>query len=264
MVPTSVGRVHVLDLPGQGKLPPLVLLHGLSSAGVHFLPMLSHLERSVSRLIIPDLPGHGFSDKPTRLDGASLQQGLLEALDELTPEPSLLFGNSLGGYGAIRYALARPGRVRALLLSSPGGAEMTAEELALLRARFRLGDHREALEFIDQLLAKRSRLRHLLAWGLRRQLRGAEVEAVLAAVASEHLFTREELQRLTPPLLLLWGRAERILPARHLAFFREHLPGHAQIDEPADWGHSPFLDDPSALARRLLQFAHDVEMKRPR
>lgn len=250
----------MLEVEGQGRLPPLILLHGLSAAGVHFLPMLAPLQRSVSRLIIPDLPGHGFSDTPSRLDAASLQQGLLEALDALTPQPSLLFGNSLGGYAAIRFALARPERVRALLLASPGGAEMSDAEVVQLRARFRLENHGQALAFIDALLAKRSRLRHLYAWGVRRQFRRPEVEAVLGAISAEQLLSAEDLGRLTSPLLLMWGQAERILPSHQLAFFRQHLPPHAVIHQPADWGHSPFLDDAPALARRMLQFAHDVEM----
>ena len=260
LLPTSVGKVHVLEVEGRGRLPPLVLLHGLSSAGVHFLPMLSLLQRSVSRLIIPDLPGHGFSDTPSRLDAASLQQGLFEALDALVTRPSLVFGNSLGGYAAIRYALARPERVRALLLASPGGAEMSEAELMQLRARFRLSSHGEALEFIDALLATRSRLRHVYAWGLRHQLRRSEVESVLQAISAEQLLAPADLGRLRAPLLLMWGQAERILPSRHLAFFREHLPAHAEFHEPPGWGHSPFLDDAAALARRMLQFAHDLEV----
>lgn len=258
-VPTSAGRVHVLEVEGQGTLPPLVLLHGLSSAGVHFFPLLSHLQQSHSRIVIPDLPGHGFSDTPRRLDAESMRHGLYEAMDVLTDaQPAMVFGNSLGGYAAIRYALARPHRVRALLLASPGGGEMTDDELEQLRNAFRLTRHREALAFIDRLLARRSRIRHLYAWGLRRQLRRPEVEAVLRAATSAELLTAEEINQLSQPLLLIWGRHERILPSRHLEFFRQHLPEHAEIHDADDWGHSPFLDDAPAFARRLVQFAFSV------
>ncbi len=258
-VATSAGRVHVLEAPGEGMLPPLVLLHGLSSAGVHFLPMLAPLQRAFSRIVIPDLPGHGFSETPLSFGANSLRQGLFEALEAVTHgRPSLLFGNSLGGYGAIRYALDRPERVRALLLASPAGAEMSDLELEDLRRTFRLTAHGDALAFIDRLLARRSRIRHLYAWGLRHQLRRREVESVLSAASVEHLLTAEELQRITQPLLFLWGKEERILPARHLAFFRKHLPAHAEIHEPEAWGHSPFLDDAGAVAKRLVTFAEGL------
>ncbi|MBL8923621.1 MAG: alpha/beta hydrolase [Myxococcaceae bacterium] len=254
-VKTSQGRVHVLEARARGPLPPLVLLHGLSSAGVHFLPMLGLLERAFSRVVLPDLPGHGFSDTPSTLDATSLREGLFEALDDVTRGgPVLLFGNSLGGYAAIRYALERPERVKALLLASPGGGEMTDDELLALRTTFRLESHGDALAFIDRLLASRSRIRHLYAWGLRRQLRRPEVEAILAAATREQLLKPEELAALSHPILFVWGKAERLLPARHLDFFRSHLPPHAHVVEPTGWGHSPFLDDGAGLARQLIDF----------
>lgn len=263
MVRTSAGGVHVLDVRGAGKLPPLVLLHGLSSAGVHFFPMLLRLRRHVRRLIVPDLPGHGFSERPRHFDATTLQHGLFEALDAVLDERAWLFGNSLGGYGAIRYTLARRERVRGLVLASPAGAEMTPDELAQLRGLFRLSRHGDALHFIDRLLARPSALRHLYAWGLRRALRRTDLDAVFAAATSETLLSAKELRQLDLPLLLIWGKAERILPHRSLAFFRTHLPPHVELHEPHDWGHSPFLDDAGALTRRLLTFMHDVETNRP-
>jgi pimeloyl-ACP methyl ester carboxylesterase len=60
----------------------------------------------VARIVIPDLPGHGFSDAPPSLDAQGFQQGVLDALDAVTAaQPALVFGNSLGGYAALRYAL---------------------------------------------------------------------------------------------------------------------------------------------------------------
>src|SRR4051794_30043203 len=93
-VQTSIGRVHVLETRGKGRLPPLVMLHGLSSAGVHYYRMLKHFS-GVSRVLLPDLPGHGFSDTPARFDEASMLFGLFDALDQLLDRPAILCGNSL-------------------------------------------------------------------------------------------------------------------------------------------------------------------------
>lgn len=253
-----MGRVHVLEVTGRGPRPPVVLLHGLSSAGVHFLPMLGALEARFSRIILPDLPGHGFSDLPLRLEADGFHDATFEALDRVVAEPAVFFGNSLGGYAAIRYAAARPYRVRGLFLASPAGASMTEDEFEALRALFRLRHHGDALAFIDRLLARPGWSRHLLAWGIRRQFRRPEVEAVLRVAAAEHLLTPEELARLEMPTVLWWGRHERILPARSLEFFKAHLPAHARVEEPEGFGHSPFLDDPLALVRRLADFGDEV------
>ncbi|MCA9552280.1 MAG: alpha/beta hydrolase, partial [Myxococcales bacterium] len=37
---TSVAKIHVLEAPGQGSLPPVVLLHGFGASGVQMLPLL--------------------------------------------------------------------------------------------------------------------------------------------------------------------------------------------------------------------------------
>lgn len=256
-VRTSVGAVHVLEKHGKGKLPPVVLLHGLSAAGVHYYRVLKHL-KSVSRVMLPDLPGHGFSDTPEPMDEAHLLRGLFEALDALIDRPVVLCGNSLGGYTALRYALKRPQNVRGLVLASPAGASMGQEELEVLRAQFRLSSHADALDFTDALFARRKKSRHLYALGVKRYFDLPQTKAVLSGMSLSHLFSAGTLSHLPMPILLLWGGAERILPEKHLRFFLENLPKHTIVERPPHWGHSPFLDDPKGFARRIVLFAGAV------
>ncbi|MBL8954602.1 MAG: alpha/beta hydrolase, partial [Myxococcaceae bacterium] len=250
-MPTSVGRVHVLERRGRGTLPPLVLMHGLSSAGTHYVNVTRHL-RGTSRVVLPDLPGHGFSDMPSKLDAASLMQGLIESLDAVIDEPAILSGNSLGGYTAIRYALARPHKVRALMLAAPAGAGMAAEDLEALRKRFSLKSHADAVSFVDALFHERKLTRHVYAMGLRRYFSLPQTVAVLAQLEMGILFTPEELQSLRTPLLFLWGESERLLPVACLHWFQQHLPAHSVIEHVPGWGHSGFLDDPKGFAHRLM------------
>jgi len=256
-VPTSVGRVHVCERHGQGRLPPLVLMHGLSSAGVHYLRVTWHL-KNTSRVVLPDLPGHGFSDMPAKLDGDTLQRGLIESLDAVIQEPAILSGNSLGGYTALRYALARPHKVRALMLAAPAGAGMPAADLEALRARFCLKSHADALAFVDALFHRRKLSRHFYAVGLRKYFALPQTVAVLAALQAAILFTPDELARLSMPILFLWGESERLLPQLCLDFFKQHMPRHTVFEHVPGWGHSGFLDDPKGFAQRLMRFAGDV------
>jgi pimeloyl-ACP methyl ester carboxylesterase len=257
-VRTSVGGVHVLDARGHGHLPPVVLLHGISSAAVHFLPLLYRLRGRVRRLIAPDLPAHGFSDRPAEMSAATLRDALVEALDAVIDEPAIFFGNSMGGVAAVHYALARPEKVRGLILCSPGGAMMDADELQRFVGTFALDTHDAALQFVDRLFSRRNRMRHLFAWGVRRQFENPDVRALLDGTSPGDLLTPEQLSALRMPLLLLWGRDERILPRQHLEFFRRHLPEHARLEEPEGFGHAPYLDDVDGVARRILAFTSDV------
>jgi pimeloyl-ACP methyl ester carboxylesterase len=257
---TSVGKVHVLDATGTGPLPPVVLLHGFSSSGVHYGPLLRELRPRVRRVILPDLPAHGFSDTPAPgPDAAALRRGLIEALDAVLTEPAMLFGNSMGGFGAVQYALARPERVLGLVLCSPGGAAMAPDELRSFVGTFRIERHADAVAFTDRLFTSPSRMRQLYAWGIRRSFNAPAMRALLASLTPDDLLRPADLRALRMPILLLWGRQDRVFPRSHLAFFREHLPDHAEVEEPERFGHSPFLEDPGALAVHIERFLAGLE-----
>jgi pimeloyl-ACP methyl ester carboxylesterase len=259
-VETSVGRVHVLEAQGFGSLPDTVLLHGLGSQGLHYLPMLSALRSQVRRIILPDLPAHGFSAlPPAAITAEVLLQGVTEALDKVLETPAIFFGNSLGGAVSIRYALASPRNVHGLVLASPAGAPSTAEEFRCLMEQFRVETHADAVDFIDRLFAEPGLKRHVMAWGFRRHFAREELQAVIGSLVPEDRITPDDLRRLAMPLLLLWGKADRILPSSHFDYYAQHLPGHALIEELDGVGHSPFLESPELIVSRLVSFSESIE-----
>ncbi len=264
-VRTRVGRVHLLEARGHGPLPTLVLLHGLSAAGFHYYPLLRALRPRVRHLVAMDMPGHGLSDVPaTGLTQATLRAGLYGAFESVlrAHESVVLFGNSLGGLAALRYALEKPERVRALVLFAPGGAAMTDAEVEDLQRTFHLRTHGQALAFVDRLFARPSRLRHLYAWGVRRTFAPSHIRGFVADLKPAQFLREEELAALRVPTLLLWGQHERILPMSNFEFFERALPGHARVELYRGVGHTPFLERPGEVARRILSFVEEVEAAR--
>lgn len=260
---TSVGRMHMLDARGEGRLPPVVLLHGLSSTGVHYLPLVSHVRPHVRRLFLPDLPGHGFSDIPAGgMRHEAMSTGLRESLDAVLDEPAVIFGNSLGALAAIHYARLRPERVRGLFLCSPGGAPMEEEELERFLGTFRVESHAAAVAFVDRVFGTRMPLRHFLAWGVKRRMRNPGVRGLLDAATPEVLLSRDDLAGLQMPVVLSWGRRDGVLPRGHLDFFRANLPPDTVVHEPENHGHSPYLEDASGVGRAIVRFLGDVERAR--
>lgn len=253
-VPTSEGPMHVLEAQGKGTLPSLVLLHGFGASAVQLMPILMRLKRHVRRIVAPDLPGHGFSATPAELGVPALSRGLVETLHEVMGERSVLFGNSMGGAAAIRYALDHPHKVERLILCSPGGAAMAQHELDRFRQVFFLDDHRAAKEFVDKLLGRRSPLRSLYALTAKKKLGQPALQRLIRSVEPSDLFTPEQIGQLSMPVLMVWGEADGILPKESREFFRQHLPPHAIVDEPARVGHSPYLESPRVLTERIVRF----------
>lgn len=255
-VPTSVGSMHALDGRGRGPLPPTVMLHGFSANAISYLGLISRFAPHVKRLVVPDCPGHGFSELPAAgLDRDTMLHGMFETLDTLIDEPAVLLGTSMGGFGAIRYAAARPDKVKALVLVCPGGAAMTEQELSELAAVFDVPRHGDALRFVDRMMASTvPGLRHVLAHNIRARFGRPELRSLLTSLSPDDLLTPAELRRLTMPILMLWGRDEKVLPPSHLGFFQRHLPRHARVEILNDFGHCGYLEKPAEVTQTTLAF----------
>lgn len=253
-VDTSAGRVHALDAKGKGTLPPAVLFHGLGASAVSYSPLITRLRNDFSRVLAPDAPAHGFSVAPEDLyTGRPLERGLNETVSSLLDRPAVVIGNSLGGFAAIRFALAHPEHVAKLVLLSPAGAPMTDEEFARVSSFFRPKGHAEALEFVDLLLAKRSPIRHAIAMGFRHRFNQPDLKRFVAGLPKESLHT-DEVSSLKMPVLFSWGAHERILPHSGFEFFTKHLPSHTTIERPVEFGHAPHLDSSAATAAQIARW----------
>ena len=256
LLSTDHGTIHVLDAVGTGEGPPLVLLHGLGSAGLDLSPLFLQLRAHTRRLLVPDLLGHGWSGPPALGDPDALYGSVAQAVGELLDEPAVLIGNSLGGLVATRWALEHPDRVRGMVLMSPGGAEMDPASLEALLQSFVLRDHDAAVAFLGRVQGVPGApwLRSLRAWAVRHRMLGSGPQAVLANASAAHLLTPAQIQGIPCPLLVIWGQRDGILPPSHLAFWRANLPDHAVLEEPETFGHSPYLDAPAVIADRIVAF----------
>lgn len=259
-VPTPVGQIHVYESSGRGELPPVVVLHGVGSNASPYARILMRLREECRQVVAPETPGHGLSESPTGgLTPDTVFQGIAAALDTVLDEPALVFGNSLGGGIALRYAERSPERVAGLVLSSPAGAPFPDDDA--LRAfvdNFRLRSRAEAVEFLDHLYGRTPWYARFLAPDILANFESEPLRHFLDAVSPDDFATPDQLAELAMPILMLWGRADTLMPAHHLDFFKAHLPPHAVVEEPAGFGHSPYLEHPDALAERIVTFARAV------
>src|SRR5262245_60445797 len=107
-----------------GSGPPLLLLHGLMTSNYSWR-YVAHALAERYRVIAPELPGSGHSGKPiARYSGIAYAKWISELAGALEIRGCSTIANSLGGYLAMRAALADPSLFTKLLnLHSPGIAE---------------------------------------------------------------------------------------------------------------------------------------------
>lgn len=258
-VSTRAGSVRVFEGRARREtLPTIALVHGLSADAFGYLPLLQRLRRH-ARVVAIDLPGHGGSEAREDLTLHACVAGGVEALASYLREPVIVFGNSLGGLTSIRFALQHPELVRGLFVASPAGAPSSPAELEELIAKFRIETPDDALRFAELIFYKMPTgpIRHLISRDLVRRHKMPSLRALIRDVPNAKPFDPDELVHLAPiPTYFMWGKSERLLPASHLEFWKKNLP-KATIEEPWGFGHSPQLDSPTDVARRVIAFAHE-------
>lgn len=258
-----------LDASGQG--PPVLLLHGFTGASGTWAALRTVLGARYATLA-PDLPGHGSSAAPADPARYTLDRftgDLARRLDALGIEQTAVLGYSLGGRAALRFALAYPDRIAALVLesASPGivdpverAARVRADE-ALARTIEREGvaafvKRWEQLPLwasqvaLPEAARRRLRAERLAntAVGLANSLRGAGVgvdEPVLAQLATVHAPTLLTVGALDPKYVALGRTMAQMLPAAQLAIV-------------ADAGHAVHLERPDAFAALVTTFLDAV------
>jgi pimeloyl-ACP methyl ester carboxylesterase len=122
-------RLRYIDVRPQVELDaPVLLIHGHSSRLEEYETLVPHLAAR-RRVLVPDLPGSGYSDKPDRpYDLTLFEDSLLGFLDALKIERSHLAGGSLGGNLVLRLGQRQPERFERLAAWAPAGVweRMTA------------------------------------------------------------------------------------------------------------------------------------------
>ena len=257
-------RWHVQVL-GEG--PPILLVHG-TGASTHSWRDLAPLLAGRFTVVMPDLPGHGFTARdPRRAPSLPFMADALAALAEaMELRPRAVIGHSAGAAIAIRCALdgtLAPESIlgiNAALLPFRGSAGVLFPPLAKLLFLNPLTPR-----LFARSAANRQRVARLIrntgsAIGpdgielyARLFSRSAHVAATLGMMANWdlHRFKRD-LPSLDRPLTLIVGDNDRAVPASDAQTVRQMLPDTAVVHLPG-LGHLAHEEDPTVVAAALME-----------
>ena len=121
---TTVGGLRVFSRvceTAAEPATPIVHVHGFAISGRSLEPTAIRLAGRYPTYI-PDLPGHGYSEKPARPLGIpELAEALAGYLDSVGVPRAVVLGNSTGCLVAAEFAHRYPERTERAILVSPAG-----------------------------------------------------------------------------------------------------------------------------------------------
>ena len=240
---------------------PVVLLHGFGGDLNNWLFNTDKLAER-RRVYALDLPGHGESAKDVGAGDVAEFAGVLGGfLDAVGAGRAHLAGHSMGGAVALAFALEHPDRVASLALVAPAGLgeEINADYIDGFVAAERRRELKGVLEllFADQGLVNRTMVDDVLRY---KRLDGVQ-EALTTVAAAMYPSGRQtavltgQLDRLTVPVLVVWGEQDRVLAPAHA----EALAGRARVELLAGAGHSPHMEAANEVNRLVGAFLDEQE-----
>jgi len=258
--------VHARD-QGRGDGEAIVLLHGSNAALQTWEPWVKRLGTKY-RVISLDQIGHGLTG-PNPSDDyspAAFVDTLDRTLAKLGVTHFALAGSSMGGAVAWHYALAHPEKVDALILVDAAGAPVAESDALPIGVRVA---QTPLVRQLAEFVTPRSLIERTLREGLYNQsviddrmidrywelllYPGNRRATMLRNSRKKDVADRATLSRLHMPVLILWGKEDRLIPVVAARWFVKAMPQAQQIVYPGI-GHVPMEEAPDRSARDVDTF----------
>ena len=253
-------KLRYLKLGGEsgegGQPPPAILLHGFGGDLNNWL--FNHGVLASGRAVYAlDLPGHGGSSKDAGSGSLGEFSGVLKSFMDAIGEPRAhLVGHSMGGAVALDFALTHPEQVASLVLIAPAGLgpEIDGDYIEGFIASERRRDLKPHLQklFADPALVNRQLIDDVLKYK-RLDGTGAALRAIadqLFPGGQQAIALRDRLADLATPVQVIWGVADRIIPAGQV----EGLPEAIATEVIANAGHMVHMEAAAAVNPLIARF----------
>ena len=257
--------VYAVREADRADAPTIVMIHGYTGSKENWYPLARELGGRY-RLLIPDLPGWGESErKPGAMYGFPQQAANVDAfIRAVSPaKPVVLLGHSMGGGIAALAAARYPGDIAAVGLFDAAGVRFKDNRFGLEvlagRNPFGVGDEASLRRYID-IVFHVPEAKPWLPWPastalIRKRIADAEFErGVLDRIgrSEEALLPGEEAARIRQPALLLWCRQDAVIDASALELYARRIPQARKVMLDG-CGHMSIMERPRQVADAVLE-----------
>jgi pimeloyl-ACP methyl ester carboxylesterase len=269
-------RIHYQEA-GDEKAPPILLIHGFISSTLIWAEVFLPLAAAGFRVVAPDLPGYGYSDKPRRAEYTieSQARAVVGLMDRLGIEQAALVGASYGGAIAAAIALDHPERVSRLVLVGAVSSDEPKKKLLMRLVRLPLVGDLVTPLFLGSRWVLRKRMEEVYQ-RLRIPVDEHKVDARhhLLATADTHRAMIRTVRRwsanrifrdahlIRQPTMLMWGEDDVHIPLAEGFRLRDEMP-NARLVVFRNCGHLPPQEYPKQFVGMVSEFCKTETKAKP-
>jgi pimeloyl-ACP methyl ester carboxylesterase len=235
----------------------MVLIHGLGASADRWEYVIPLFTENF-HVIVPDLIGFGYSDKPlVDYTPAFFADFLKKFLKTMSIKKPVLIGSSLGGQVIIEFTAKNNELVKKLVLVSPSGAmrhSTPALDAYIMAALYPNEDGaKTAFEMMTGSARKIDR-KIIRGFVERMQLPNAKMAfmSTLLGLKNSDAVTNK-LRFISVPTLIVWGQKDPVIPINYADAFVSSIKD-CRFYRMDGSGHTPYVDDPKSFAKIVTNF----------
>ncbi len=238
----------------NGGSETLLLLHGLFGALSNFDGIINHFSKTYN-VVVPMLP---IFELPLRkVSVAGLVDHVADFVAYKGYEKVHVLGNSLGGHVSLLFALAHPERISSVILTGSSGLFESAMGTSFPKR----GDR----EFIRKKTQDTFYRPEVATEDLINEVydtvndTGKAIRIIATAKSAVRHNLADSLHEIKAPVLLIWGREDKVTPAFVGEKFHELIP-HSRLIFVDECGHAPMMEHPALFNQYLEAFLEQVSV----
>jgi 2-hydroxy-6-oxonona-2,4-dienedioate hydrolase len=238
----------------------LILLHGIGASAERWLPVLPGLTEHF-RVIVPDIIGFGYSDKPTvEYTMDFFIKFFKDFLENLNINKLNIIGSSFGGHLATEFAIRYTNRIEKLILAAPAGMMKSSTHhldqyiMAALYPTYENALRAFTDMAYDPSVVTEDTIKDFVNRMRLPNAKYAFMSTLLGIRDSPALPGR--LSKILAPTLLVWGDNDRMIPLQYSKGYINEIP-HSNLVVMSNCGHTPYVENSIEFNREILKFLRD-------
>ncbi len=252
----KVGENKIRYLVGGGSNGNIVLIHGIGGFAERWSTVIPLLSKKY-RVIALDLPGYGYSDKPS-IDYTPefFSKLVFDFLDSIGIRKTNMIGTSLGGQIVAECAITQNKMIEKIVLVAPAGVmksstpTLDAYSMAALypshdtvKTAYEMmtGSKKVTIEAIEEFIKRMTQPNAKMAF----------MSTILALKNAPPITDR--LSNIVVPTLLIWGKHDTMIPVKYANDFVSSIK-NSQLEIMENCGHTPHIEEPVKFSQIVLNF----------